>query len=281
MEELSATFENYIKAYQKFHDLVDAFRILQPTSNNQHALVNYLRIKNFLWTEYDYLYRGEPISAYQKQKQEENSNTIYHDATETKIKEMKKIIKAEKDQQKKRIYARMLESITTRCDGISLDIGSCQKILKVSAKEILAYKAVSSLNISNFKVSAESTTPYTLEITINDTNTIVFDPRCVGFDPEKSLDDIHSHEWYPQPVQINPQKTKKRTAHTLGKESTGRGYLLVPPFASAADDYGGAEVFEINQDILGQGLALAKQQRWTTSSGKLRQFVLMDIIKNF
>ena len=47
-------------------------------------------------------------------------------------------------------------------------------------------------------------------------------------------------------------------------------------FALAADDYDGAEVHKKNQDILGQRLALAKQQRRMTSSGNL---VLMHIIK--
>ena len=148
MDKILEAFKNYFAAYEQFERLVEAFSKLTPNSNNKNAVIEYLKIMNFLWTEYDYLYTGKSISAYQIQKKKEKSSTIYHDTTQKKLSEMGKKVKEEKDEQKKKEYKSILVANRTKCDAISYSIGHCQKTLKESAREILAHKQLSSLKIS-------------------------------------------------------------------------------------------------------------------------------------
>ena len=211
MDKILEAFRNYFAAYEQFERLVEAFSKLTPNSNNKNAVIEYLKIMNFLWTEYDYLYTGKSISAYQIQKKKEKSSTIYHDATQKKLSEMMKKVKEEKDEQKKKEYKSILVANRTKCDAISYSIGHCQKTLKESAREILAHKQLSSLKIS-IRNAPGTSTPYIQQFTTNtDNDTTIFESECTGYNPASIDEEIQRHQWFPQthPPHHPPPKKQK------------------------------------------------------------------------
>jgi hypothetical protein len=205
--------KQFFKVYSEFQELVTLLSKFEPSVNSMTAdnLVNYLKLLNFLWTEYRYLYNGIADSAYQLQKKSEDSQSLYFDGKKKTKSRMTHLKNIERDVIKKNQYKNIIYANAVRFDEISVDIESCQKILKDSAIEINAMvKKRSSQKSPQFIVSMKTdpNIPYTLEILINSART-VFDIKSPGSDPKTAHDNILSHAWFPQPRVRPPSKKKK------------------------------------------------------------------------
>ena len=67
MDVLQANYNKLFDDINEWRELVLFFSKLIPPKSNPlvgSAFQKYLELLNFLWTEYDYIYKGESVSAY-------------------------------------------------------------------------------------------------------------------------------------------------------------------------------------------------------------------------
>ena len=90
MEVLQANCKILFDEINEWRELVLFFSKLIPPKSNlsvDSAFQKYLELLNFLWTEYDYIYKGESVSAYRNSMPKK----MHFDNAETEIsKQLKK-----------------------------------------------------------------------------------------------------------------------------------------------------------------------------------------------
>ena len=84
MDVLQANCNKLFDVIDEWRELVSFFSKLMPPKSNPlvgSAYQKYLELLNFLWTEYDYIYKGESVSAYRNSM----PKILHFDKAETEI----------------------------------------------------------------------------------------------------------------------------------------------------------------------------------------------------
>jgi len=198
MEVLQANCKILFDEINEWRELVLFFSKLIPPKSNlsvDSAFQKYLELLNFLWTEYDYIYKGESVSAYRNSM----PNILHFDKAETEISNQLKI-------KKRGLESQMIEALDAQLASLGLDITTAQKQLKDSAKAIVT-SAVSN-QFSILKKMNEREIPFYVHMDLDGIKR-TFDKTCPGLDSSTAKNAICTHPWFPQSQDSRPRKNQK------------------------------------------------------------------------
>ena len=198
MDVLQANYNKLFDEINEWRELVNFFSKLIPPKSNPlvgSAFQKYLEFLNFLWTEYDYIYKGGSVSAYRNSMPKQ----MHFDAAE---KEISKQLK----QKKKGMEAQMIEALDAKLSSLGLEITEAQKQLKDSAKAIVT-KAVEK-QFSILQKTNERYIPFYVHMVLDGISR-PFDKTCPGLDSSTAENAICTHPWFPQSPDSRPRKNQK------------------------------------------------------------------------